>query len=602
LGKNYIYPIPHFKENRGKVMKIRQPIVSVLGHVDHGKTTLLDNIRGSTVATREAGKITQHIGATEVPIDTIRHICGKLMKGKEFSVPGLLFIDTPGHYSFTTLRSRGGALADLAVLIIDIMEGIKPQTLESINILRRNRTPFIIAVNKIDRLAGWQPKEDRSFHGAYNDQPDHVQTRFDEIIYNLIGKLYAEGLPCDRYDKISDFQKNIAIVPISAKYGEGIPDLLLMLVGLAQRYLEKQLETEEGPAEGTILEVKEEKGLGTTIDVIIHHGTLYKGDTIVIGTTHEAVVTKVKALLSPRPLDEIRDPSDQFDLSDSVSAASGVKISAQNLEGVIAGAPLKVVDSDLESTVEEIQSEMKLEIDIKEEGLIVKADAIGSLEALAFELKEKEIPIRKAEVGDVSKRDVIEAATITEPIRRVILAFNVKILPDAKEEIGRCATAVIFESPIIYKLMDDYEEWVLKRKQELEKQARREVTHPGMFKVLPDCVFRVSKPAIIGVRVLAGRLRPGQGILRADGKVVGRIKSIQREGKSVKEAIAGDEIAISVDGVTVGRQLCVEDILYVDILGDDYRCLCESDLNVDEKEILDKVCDIKRKENQFWGM
>ncbi|UCE36514.1 MAG: translation initiation factor IF-2 [Thermoplasmata archaeon] len=583
-------------------MKIRQPIVSVLGHVDHGKTTLLDNIRGSAVASREAGKITQHIGATEVPIDTIKHICGKLMKGKDFTVPGLLFIDTPGHYSFTTLRSRGGALADLAVLVIDIMEGIKPQTLESINILRRYKTPFVVAVNKIDRLAGWRSQEDICFHESLETQSEQVQEKLDEILYNLVGKLYAEGFPSERYDKIEDFQKTIALVPMSAKYGEGIPDLLLILVGLAQRYLEKQLEKEEGPAEGTILEVKEEKGLGTTVDVIIHHGTLNRGDKIVIGTTQKAVVTKVKALLRPRPLDEIRDPKDQFDLCDSISAAAGVKISAPDLEAVIAGAPLKVAVEDEEGIVKEIQSEMKLEIETADEGLVVKADAIGSLEALAYELKDRGIPIKKAGVGDVSKRDVIEAATSNEPLKKAILAFNVKLLSDAKDEIERCVGPVVFESSIIYKLMKDYEEWTEKRKIELDKEARGERPHPGMFKVLPDCVFRVSKPAIIGVRVLAGRIRPGQGILRPDGKVVGRIKSIQSEGKSLKEAISGDEIAISVDGVTVGRQLCVEDILYVDIPGDDYKCLCETELNVDEKEVLDKVCEIKRKNNQFWGM
>jgi translation initiation factor 5B len=583
-------------------MKIRQPIVSVLGHVDHGKTTLLDNIRGSAVASREAGKITQHIGATEVPIDTIKHICGKLMKGKDFSVPGLLFIDTPGHYFFRTMRSRGGALADLAVLVIDIMEGIKPQTLESMNILKRHRTPFIVAVNKIDRLAGWKSQEDRCFHDALAAQPEHVSSRFDDILYNLIGKLYAQDFPAERYDKISDFQKTIALIPISAKHGEGVQDLLLILIGLAQRYLENQLQTEEGPGEGTILEVKEEKGLGKTIDVIIHHGTITKGDTVVIGTPGQAIVTKVKALLRPNPLEEIRDPKEQFDLCDSVSAASGVKITAQDLEGVIAGAPLKVVEKDVETTISEIQSEMKLEIDIKDEGLIIKADAIGSLEALAFELKEKGIPIKKAGVGGVSKRDVIEANNNSNPLSRGILAFNVKVLPDAKDEMERCRSAVIFESPIIYSLMDDYEEWSQKRKLELDKETRGVVTHPGMFKVLPDCVFRVSKPAIIGVRVLAGRIRSGQGILRADGKVVGKIKSIQKDGKSVKEAIAGDEIAISVEGITVGRQLCVEDILYVNILGNDFRGLCDSDLNVDEKEILDKVCDIKRKDDQFWGM
>ncbi|UCG70503.1 MAG: translation initiation factor IF-2 [Thermoplasmata archaeon] len=582
-------------------MKIRQPIVSVLGHVDHGKTTLLDDIRGSTVAAREAGKITQHIGATEVPIETIEEICGEVLKGKKFSVPGLLFIDTPGHYSFTTLRARGGALADLAVLVIDVMEGFKPQTIESINILKRQKTPFVVAVNKIDRLAGWRSEKKRSFLEAYEAQTEQVKSKLDERLYELIGQLYSHGFSSERYDKISDFQKNIALVPVSAKHDEGISDMLLILIGLAQRYLEKQLETEEGPAEGTILEVKEERGLGTTIDVIIYKGTIKKGDTIVIGTTHETVITKVKALLRPKPLDEIRDPREQFDSCESVSAAAGVKISAPILEGVIAGVPLKVAGEDVESIVQKIQSEMKLEIKTEEEGLVLKADAIGSLEALAFELKEREIPIKKAQVGDVSKRDVIEAATSSDPLKRALFAFNVKVLPDAKEEIA-CSDAVVFESTIVYKLMEDYEEWREKRKTELDEEARCEIPHPGMFKVLPDCVFRVSKPAIIGVRVLAGRIRPDQRILRADGRVVGKIKSIQSEGKSQKEAIMGEEVAISVEGVTIGRQLCVEDILYVDIPGEHYKGLCESDLNVDEQEVLDKVCKIKRKEDQFWGM
>ncbi|UCF09277.1 MAG: translation initiation factor IF-2 [Thermoplasmata archaeon] len=581
-------------------MKTRQPIVSVLGHVDHGKTTILDQIRGSTVASREAGKITQHIGATEVPIDTIIEICGDLLERKAFTVPGLLFIDTPGHYSFTTLRSRGGALADLAVLVIDIMESFKPQTVESLNILKRHRTPFVVAANKVDRISGWR-SENRNFHEAFDGQLERVQNELDERLYELVGKFHNHGFSSERYDRITDFQKNVAIVPVSAKHGEGLSDLLLMLIGLAQRYLEKQLVTEEGPAEGTVLEVKEERGLGTTIDVIIHHGTVNKGETIVIGTAAEPVVRKVKALLRPRPLDEIRDPREQFDSCDSVSAAAGVKISAQDLEGVIAGAPLKVAGDDVEKTVEEIRSEMKVEIATKDEGLVIKADAIGSLEALAFELKEKDIPIKKAEIGEVSRRDVVEAATAPNPLLSVILAFNVKVLPDARDEVT-CSCADVFKSDIIYRLIQDYEEWVEKRKHELDSEARLEITYPGMFKILPECVFRQSKPAIVGVRVLAGRLRPGQNILREDGRVVGRIKSIQSENKTLKEAIAGQEVAISVEGVTIGRQLCVEDILYVNIPEGDCKKLNTCDLNFDEKEVLDKVCQIKRKENQFWGM
>jgi translation initiation factor 5B len=568
-------------------MKIRQPIVSVLGHVDHGKTTLLDDIRGGAVASREAGKITQHIGATEVPIETIEEICGDMLKDKKFTVPGLLFIDTPGHYSFASLRSRGGALADIAVLVIDVMEGLKPQTIESINILKRHKTPFIVAINKIDRISGWRGEENRNFHEALAAQPEFVQEKLNERLYELIGSFHSHGFSAERYDRISDFQKNIALIPISAKHKEGISDLLLMLIGLAQRYLEKELKTEEGPAEGTILEVKEERGIGTTIDVIIFKGTIKKGDTVVIGTRGEPLVTKVKALLRPKPLDEIRDPREQFDSSESVTAAAGVKISGQDLEGVIAGTPIKVATDDVDSIVEEIRSETTVKIEIEDEGIVIKADAIGSLEALAFELKEKGIPIKKAEVGDVSRRNVIDAATAQTPLNQVLMAFNVKVLPDAKEEIEKSG-AMVFESPIVYQLMKDHGEWSEKKKRELEAEARCTFTYPGMFRVLPDCTFRVSKPAIIGVRILAGRVRPDQRILRSDGRVVGRIKSIQSDGKSVKEAIVGDEVAISVEGITVGRQLCEEDILY--------------DLNLEEQEVFDKVCEIKRKENQFWGM
>jgi translation initiation factor 5B len=586
-------------------MTIRQPIVSVLGHVDHGKTTLLDNIRGGTVADREAGKITQHIGATEVPIDTINRICGKLLVGQEFKIPGLLFIDTPGHHSFTTLRARGGVLADIAILIIDITEGLKPQTIESIKILKQHKTPFVIAANKIDRINGWESNPDASFIEAFNAQNEGIQDILTNKMYKLVGQIYEEDLQAERYDNIDDFTKTIAIIPISAKTGEGIPDLLMVLIGLAQRFLESQLETEEGPGEGTILEVKEERGLGTTIDTIIFNGTIHKNDTIVVGSsTQEPVVSKVKALLKPKPLDEIRDPRERFNSVTEVSAASGVKISAPNLTTVIAGAPLRVVSGSVESACADIERDSLCTVDICEDGIIVKADAIGSLEALAFELNNNEFHIKKAEVGDVTRRDVVDAATIKEPLYRVIFAFNVKITPEAKMELDDCAGTGIQLIPgnVIYKLIEDYQEWHEKKKQELEKLARGEVVYPGMVKILPDCVFRVSKPAVVGVRVLAGRIRPGQALLREDGRVVGKIKSIQSESKSIKESIVGSEVAISIPSATVGRQFKVEDILYVDIPEAHAKQLQDIKLSVDEQEVLEKILKIKRKDNFCWGM
>jgi len=575
---------------------IRQPIVSVLGHIDHGKTQLLDTIRGTTVIEREAGRITQHIGATEVPIDVIYMICGSLLGRKRFTFPGLLFIDTPGHQAFTTLRARGGALSDLAVLVVDINEGFKPQTVESLNILKRYKTPFVVAANKIDLISGWV-SEKKPFAESYRKQVERARDAVDEKIYEIVGKIYNYGFSSERYDRITDFTKNVAIVPISAKTGEGIQDLLMVLVGLAQRFLEKQLKTEEGPGEGTVLEVKEEKGLGPTVDVIIYNGSVKQGDTVVLGGIDRPIVTKVKALLKPKPLDEIRDPTERFKSVKNVSAASGVKISGKHLEDVIAGAPLKVAVNNADEIIRNIQSECKIVIETEEDGVVVKADAIGSLEGLAFELKNKGIPIKKAEVGDVSRRDVTEASMVSDPLRRAVLGFNIKVLPDVKEEQTK-----LFVNNVIYKLLDDYEEWCIKRKVELEKEKREEIVYPGKIKILEGCIFRISRPAIVGVRVLGGRIKIGQELMMNDGKIVGKIKSIRSVEESYKEAISGKEVAIAMNEPTVGRQIKENDVLYVSIPESDVKKLSALELTFDEKEIINEVIEIKRKEKAFWGM
>ncbi len=600
-------------------MIIRQPIVSVLGHVDHGKTTLLDYIRGgTTVADREAGRITQHIGATEVPLETICAICEPIMDSKMLEIPGLLFIDTPGHHAFTTLRARGGALADLAVLIIDVNEGFKPQTIESLMILKQYKTPFVVAANKIDRINGWDLHNDKPFMETYELQTKEVQQVLDDMIYKLIGEFTDQDFQSERYDRVKDFTTNIAIIPICARAGEGVSDLLMILGGLAQRFLEGQLETEEsGPAQGTVLEVKEVRGLGLTVDTIIYNGTIRNNDIIVVGTsTDQPLTTKVKALLKPKPLDEIRDPRERFESVKQVVAAAGVKISAQDLSGVIAGAPLRVAQSDgmVEEIVNEIKAETQLSIETDEDGLIIKADAIGSLEALAMELKAQEVPIKKVGIGDISRRDVTEASTISDPLRRVLIAFNVKLLPEAKEKLDtlniECTpgagqgegTIELFSNNIIYKLLEDYQKWYDDTKIALEELKRGEIVHPGMFKVIPEYIFRVSKPAVVGVRVLAGRLRPGQEILRDDGRLIGKIQSIQSENKTLKQAIMGEEVAIAIPGATVGRQLKGGDILYVNIPESHARELRCMDLNIDEQEVLDKVIKIKRQEKFSWGM
>jgi len=581
---------------------IRQPIVSVLGHVDHGKTTFLDYIRGTTVAARESGAITQHIGATEVPIDAIYQVCGSLLKNKKFTLPGLLFIDTPGHHAFTTLRARGGSLADLAVLIVDINEGFKPQSYESIKILKQYKTPFIVAVNKIDAISGWQRYEDPMAKTRIDKQRVNVKNIFEEKIYEIIGTISEQKLNADLYFNIADFRKTVGIIPISAKTGEGVPELLMVLVGLAQRFLEDQLSIESGPAKGTVLEVKEETGLGTTIDVIIYNGVLRDDDKIVIGTKSEPVVTRIKALLKPKPLDEIRDPRERFDSVKEVHAACGIKISSPDLEKVVPGAPFRVVRDNLEEVLEEVKSQTKIDFELDEEGIIIKADTIGSLEALIKESREKGLKIRKAEIGHVSKRDIIEADATLDPLNKVIFAFNVKILPEAREELEN-SDVTVFNKDVIYTIMEDYDEWIEKKKTELERARREEFTHPGMIKFLPEYVFRISHPAVIGVRILGGRIKTGVRLMKEDGRVIGTIKGIQSENKPLEEAVQGQEVAVSIDGVTVGRQIKGGDILFTDIPGSDAKKLREMNvLNEDEKDVLNKIFEIKRKTDRFWGM
>jgi translation initiation factor 5B len=582
---------------------LRTPIVCVMGHVDHGKTSLLDRIRGTAVVNKEAGAITQHIGATEVPLSTIKALCGNIMSGNVV-IPGLLFIDTPGHHAFTTLRSRGGALADLAVLVVDITEGFQPQTIEAIKILKQYRTPFVVAANKMDRIQGWTPTQNSPFIKSFDRQPDYVKTAIETKTYELVGKLSDLGFSSDRYDRIRDFTRNVGIVPISAKTGEGIPDLLMVLIGLAQRFLEENLRlTVTGPGVGTVLEVKEERGLGFTIDAIIYDGVIKVGDTVVIGGKEKPITSKVRALLKPKPNREIR-VEERFDRVHKLIAAAGVKILAPNLESAMAGSPLRVASEEtMEAVLGDIEGELKkAEIVTDETGIIVKADTLGSLEAVINELKEAGIKVAMAEVGDISRRDLVSAQTLPDALDRVILGFNVQVLPDARDYPS--SDIRIFNNNIIYKLIEDYEKWQKVQKDLAEKRRFEEIVRPGKIRYLPNCTFRQSKPAVIGVQVMGGCIKPGVTLIKPDGSKVGVVKQIQERNENQSIACQGKEVAISVDGPTAGRQINEGDVYYVDVPEPHSKVLefeLKDTIRQDELETLLEFIAIKRKNNPFWG-
>jgi translation initiation factor 5B len=592
-------------------MPIRQPIVCVLGHVDTGKTLLLDKIRKTSVQAREAGGITQHIGASFFPVETLKQLIGPLLsmlKG-EIEIPGLLIVDTPGHEAFTNLRRRGGSVADIAILVIDILKGFEAQTYECLEILKARKTPFIVAVNKIDRIPGWKTQASTSFLKTYAAQNTFVKEILDNKLYEIMGTFSRLGFRTDRFDHIKNFTSTIALVPTSAKAGEGITELLMVLVGLAQQYLKKSLQTTEGAAKGSVLEVKEEPGLGLTLNIIVYDGTLQKDDLIVVGGRERPIVTHIRAILVPKALDEIRDPRDRFSSVDCVFAAAGVKVVASGLEGALAGAPLYAVPVGEEpgkyvGLVSDELERIRIATDVK--GVVLKADTLGSLEATAEILKENCVPVRIADVGDVSKRDVVEASVVRarEPLFGVVLAFGVKVLPDAEEEAG-VAGVQIFREPIIYNLIDNYLGWLKSKREAKVEQELERLVKPGKVLVLEGFVFRRAKPAIFGVEVLGGRLKPRYGLVRGeDGADLGQVQQIQDKGKAVSEAGQGMQVAVSMDKPVVGRHVFERDILYVKVPEPDARALLEKHLDklsVEEQEVLKEYTEMMRKKTPFWG-
>lgn len=445
--------------------KIRQPVVVVLGHVDSGKTSLLDKIRGTAVQAREVGGITQHIGASFFPIETLSRICGSLLgrMGISVQIPGLLVIDTPGHEVFTNLRTRGGSAADISILVVDVTRGLEIQSFESLEILRRRKVPFVIALNKIDLIPGWRSDSKASLSEALKKQDKPVVDELDLRIYSIVETLARLGFISEAFYRVKNFTKEVAIVPVSAKTGDGIPELMAVLIGLTQQYLKSRLAFTLGTPKGIVLEVKEEIGLGQTANIILLDGILRTGDSIALGSKDGAFLTRVKAIFLPKPLDEMRDPRDRFTSVNEVIAAAGIKIVAPNLESVLAGSPLLgLIESDnRERVLKQVENEVtSVFVKIDQLGVIVKADALGSLEALTEILRRKEVPIRIANIGPVTRRDVVEAATVKEKDRflGVVLAFGVKMLSDAEEEAQSHDVKVFLDS-IIYNLTQRYLDW-----------------------------------------------------------------------------------------------------------------------------------------------
>jgi len=584
---------------------IRQPIVTVCGHVDHGKTSILDCFRGSCVQSEEAGGITQKISFTLYPIEKLKHACPLIENsGIKLDIPGFLFIDTPGHAAFTNLRKRGGSLADLAVLVIDINEGIKPQTAEVIEILKFNKTPFIIALNKIDNISGWRPPQqtigghvsNQSLQKSIESQPQNVKQIFDERYLTLIGSLNAYGFEADLFFDIKDFSKKIALVPCSARTKEGIPELIMMLCGLSQKYLQNNLSLGE-KAKGVILEIKKEKAISYA-EAILYDGELKKTDEIAVASLDgEPVITKI------RILEEIEPLCPKFKPKEKVRASTGMRLQLIEKTNILPGMPFVIYDGNKEKIKELFKKEISKAVQTEKKGIIAKADSLGSLEALLVLLKQSNVSVLKAGIGEINKTDLINAKANFEinELDAIIVGFNVnedeevKTMPKDKIKI--------ITDDVVYKLIENLTEFRKQKTMEIEKKRLMGLTTLVKLKILHEYVFRNTKPAIFGVKVEGGKLISNLNMINEEGGKVGRIKNIQSENKSVHESTEGMEVAVSIPGVNFERELKNSKSLYSDISSSQFKTFKKNKdlLSSNEIKILQEIADIKRQKDSEWG-
>ena len=562
---------------------LRSPILCVLGHVDTGKTKILDKIRRTNVQDGEAGGITQQIGATYMPIEDIRTKTAELNKDLklDLKVPGLLVIDTPGHESFTNLRSRGSGLCDISILVIDIMHGLEPQTIESINLLRSRKTPFIVAMNKVDRLYDWKVCKNAPFRKALAAQKRYVIEEFENRCQSILGELMAQGLNASLYYENEDFRKVVSVVPTSAHSGEGIPDLLLLSVQMTQELMTKKI-MYSSAFECTCLEVKSVEGLGTTIDVILINGVIKDSDTIVVCGTKGAIVTKVRALLTPRGMRDIRVKND-YQKNKEIKAAMGIKVAAQNMENAVAGTNVLVYRKEEGDNLEELKMTVQEELDamlsrvsVDGRGVYVQASTLGALEALLEFLKESKIPVSAVSIGPVFKKDVMRASVMLEHQVEyaTILAFDVKVDKDATAlatELG----VKIMTAEIIYHLFDQFTLYLKQIKEQRRNEASGEAVFPVCLAIKSDCIFMKKAPIVLGCDVIDGILKIGTPICVPDIKnedgeplMIGKVSSIEKDHVETNMVKKGNAVAVKFEPtadslhVTYGRHFDFNNTLY----------------------------------------
>ena len=498
------------EEKNHKHLEARPPVVTIMGHVDHGKTTLLDHLRHSHITAGEAGGITQHIGAYQIKHD-----------GKTIT-----FLDTPGHAAFTNMRARGADITDITVLVVAADDGVMPQTIEAIHHSQAAGVPIIVAVNKIDKP------------GA---NPNHVMEQLTE--YGLIPE---------------DWGGDTIFVEISAKLGQNIDELLDMILLQAEMMELKANPKQHGA--GSVIEARLDKGKGSVASLLVQQGTLHVGDPIVVGNTFGRVRTMTndrgKAVHKAKPgtpveitgLNDVPDSGDRFvTFNDEKTArAAGEKRAEQAL--------IKERSKTTHVTLDNLFDTIK-EGEMKEVDLIIKADVQGSVEALAqsfqkIDVEGVRVNIIHQAVGAINESDI----TLAEASNAIIIGFNVRPTPLAKQQADADGVDIRLHN-VIYKAIDEVETAM---KGMLEPEYQEKVT--GQVEIRET--YKVSKLGTIGgAYVIDGYIQRDSGVrVIRNGVVIydGKLASLKRFKDDVKQVKAGYECGLMIEkynDIKVGDQL-----------------------------------------------
>lgn len=479
----------------------RPPVVTILGHVDHGKTSLLDYIRKANVVSKEHGGITQHIGAYQV----------NLPEGV------ITFLDTPGHAAFTQMRARGAQVTDIAILVIAADDGIMPQTIEAINHVKNAKVPIIVAVNKIDKPEA------------------NVEKAKQQLTqYELVPEEYGG---------------DVIVCPVSAHTGDGVPHLLEMIL-LQADVMELQADP-RAPLAGVVIEAQLEKGRGPVATVLVHEGTLKTGDIIVAGSTWG----KIKAMTDwngermqsagPSTPVEVLGLSDVPLAGDKVEPAKNEREARDLVEGRLTTQR----DKDLFAPKRRVSlsdiRKMGVEDEVKTLNLIVKADVQGSVEAvkgLLEKIENEEVNVRviHAGVGTITESDILLASASDA----IVVGFNIKPEPGAKNEAERQKVEIRTYN-IIYELIEDIENAV---KGLLEPKFEEE--HLGTVEI--RVAFKLSKAGkVAGSHCTEGRITRGASVRVTRGQELvyaGKVASLRNVKEDVREIIAGQDCGLKFEG------------------------------------------------------